>query len=152
MRSIRLFESNMASWLARRKSFLTEAVFAAAFVLATGAAFAQQGPPKAAEHPAAGHGGMTMGGNMGDMGAMHAKMMADMKAMDDRLDQKLAVMNEANAKTKVEAIAAVINEMATQRKEMMAKMASMHDQMMMMHMGQPEAAAGDHGAHQEKAK
>ena len=148
MQSIGLFESNAASWLTRRKSLFTGAVFATAFVLATGAAFAQQGTPKAAEHPGAGHGGMMMDGNMGDMGAMHAKMMADMKAMDARLDQKVAAMNEAKGKTKVDAMAAVINEMATQRTEMMAKMAGMHD----MHMGQPDAAAGGHGDHHEEAK
>jgi hypothetical protein len=85
---------------------------------------------------------------MGDMGSMHAKMMADMKAMDARLDQKVAAMNEAKGKTKVDAMAAVINEMAAQRKEMMAKMSSMHDAMM-MHMGQPDATAGDHGEHHE---
>lgn len=151
MRLIRLFESNMAEWLARRKSFLTGAVLATALALTPSAAFAQQGPPKADEHPGGGRGGMMMGGNMGDMGAMHAKMMADMQAMDARLDQKVVAMNEAKGKTKVDAMAAVINEMAAQRKEMMAKMSSMHDRMM-MHMGQPAAAAGDHADHHEVAK
>ena len=147
MQSIRLFESDMASWLARRKSFLTGAVFAAALALASTAAFAQQGPPKADEHPGGGHGGMMMG----DMGSMHAKMMADMKAMDARLDQKVAAMNEAKGKAQVTAMAAVINEMVAQRKEMMAQMSSMHDRMM-THMGQPSAAAGDHADRHEAAK
>jgi hypothetical protein len=133
MRSLRMFDNSAARWLATPKG-LSQAVtmLAMAVALAAGAALAQQGPPKAAEHPGPGH-GMMMGGNMGDMMSMHTGMMADMKAMDARLDQKLAAMNEAKDKNKVDAIVAVINEMAAQRKEMMAKMEGMHDQM--MHMG-----------------
>ncbi len=134
MQSLRMLDKTAACGLATPKG-LSRGVtmLALALVLAAGSALAQQGPPKAAEHPGPGH-GMMMGADKGGMMSMHAQMMTDMKAMDARLDQKLAAMNKAKDKNKVEAMAAVINEMAAQRKELMSKMAAMHDQVM-MHMG-----------------
>jgi hypothetical protein len=41
-----------------------------------------------------------------------------MRAMDTRLDEKLAAMNAAKGDQKVEAMASVINELVSQRKEM----------------------------------
>ena len=159
MKSKRLLDKTAARGLATPKGLSRGvAMLAMAVALAAGAALAQQASPKAAEHPGAGHGGMMMGGDKGDMMSMHAQMMTDMKAMDVRLDQKLAAMNEAKDKNKVEAMAAVINEMAAQRKEMMAKMSTMHGQMM-MHMGAQMGAgdgtahgAADHSQHQEEQK
>jgi len=114
------------------------ALIALAAALGTTGALAQQNQPKPAE-PSAGAQSAMMGPEMGDrckqMMAMHNQMMADMKAMDASLDQKVAAMNAATGKAKVEAMAAVINEMASQRKQMMAKMTSMQDQMM-AHMGE----------------
>ena len=55
------------------------------------------------------------------------KMIADMKAMDTRLDEKLAAMNASKGDQKVEAMAAVIKEMVSQRKEMQEHMMKMHD-------------------------
>ena len=85
-----------------------------------------------------------MSGNMGDQSkqtmAMHTQMIADMNTMDSSLDQKVAAMNAAKGNSKVDAMAAVINEMATQRTQMMAKMSGMRDQMM-AHMGQHMAQA-----------
>lgn len=52
--------------------------------------------------------------------ARHEKMMAEMKAMDARLDERLAAMNAAKGDQKVEAMAAVINELVSQRKAMRA--------------------------------
>jgi hypothetical protein len=158
MKSKRLLDKTAARGLATPKGLSRSvAMLSMAVALAAGAALAQEASPKA-EHPGAGHGGMMRGGDKGDMMSMHAQMMTDMKAMDARLDQKLAAMNEAKDKNKVEAMAAVINEMAAQRKETMAKMSTMHDQMM-MHMGGQMGAgegtahgAADHSEHQEEQK
>jgi hypothetical protein len=109
-----------------------------AAALGTTGGLAQQNQPKPAEPPAGAPSAM-MGPEMGDrckqMMAMHNQMMADMKAMDASLDQKVAAMNAATGQAKVDAMAAVINEMASQRKQMMAKMTGMRDQMM-AHMGE----------------
>ena len=79
-----------------------------------------------------------MGGGM--MGAdgmmqMHAKMQADMKAMDDELDGLVVKMNQAGSSDKMDAMAAVITKMAQQRKMMDQKMAAMQDSMMRSMMG-----------------
>jgi hypothetical protein len=50
------------------------------------------------------------------------EMMADMKAMDARLDEKLAAVNAAQGEAKVDAMAAVLNELVSQRKTMHEKM------------------------------
>ncbi len=93
-------------------------VFAVA--LMAGGAFAQDNGSKA---------GMP-GGNM-QMMAMHNQMMTEMKAMDASLDVKVAAMNGAKGRDKVDAMAAVINEMVSQHKQMMAKMMmGMHEPMM----------------------
>ena len=102
-------------------------VLALAAALA-GGALAQQNEPKAGMPPSSGHSEM-MSGNL-QMMAMHNQMMADMKAMDASLDLKVAVMNAAKGREKVEATAAVINEMVAQQKQMMAKMMGIHEQMM----------------------
>ena len=69
----------------------------AAAVTATGV-LAQQSEPKTGNQPGSGQSGM-MSGNMGDrckqMMTMHNQMMADMKAMDASLDEKVAAMNTA---------------------------------------------------------
>ena len=115
----------------------------AAAVTATGV-LAQQSEPKTGNQPGNGQSGM-MSGNMGDrckqMMTMHSQMMADMKALDATLDQKVASMNTAKGNAKVDAMAAVINEMASQRKQMMAKMSSTRDQMM-AHMGEHMSQSG----------
>ena len=90
----------------------------AAALMASGA-FAQEGESKAGMPP----------GNM-QMMAMHNQMMAEMKAMDASLDLKVAAMNAAKGRDKVDAMAVVINEMVSQHKQMMAKMMGMHEPMM----------------------
>ena len=102
---------------------------ALAAMLTTSSALAQHSEPQAGTP--AGNGTAMMGGNMPEMMAMHNQMMADMKAMDASLDQKVAAMNVAKGQAKVNAIAAVITEMVSNQKQMMAKMTTMHDQMMM---------------------
>ncbi len=54
-------------------------------------------------------------------------MMSRMKEMDARLDAKVAVMDAAKGTQKVEAMASVIKEMVSQRKEMQEHMMRMHD-------------------------
>jgi CII-binding regulator of phage lambda lysogenization HflD len=96
-----------------------------------------------------------MSGNMGEqckqMMAMHTQMMADMKAMDSSLDRKVAAMNAAKGNAKVDAMAAVINEMATQRTQMMSKMSGMQDQTM-AHMGEHMAQSGSAAMKQSMAE
>ena len=55
------------------------------------------------------------------------EMMSRMKEMDARLEAKVAAMDAAKGDQKVEAIAAVIKEMVSQRKEMQEHMMKMHD-------------------------
>jgi hypothetical protein len=57
----------------------------------------------------------------------HDDMMSRMKEMDARLDAKVAAMDAAKGDQKVEAMAAVIKEMVSQRKEMQEHMMKMHD-------------------------
>ena len=68
------------------------------------------------------------------MMARHEKMMAEMKEAQARLDQKVSAMNAATGNAKVDAMAAVINELVSQRKQMHSMMPQM-PQDMMAHMG-----------------
>jgi hypothetical protein len=71
------------------------------------------------------------------MMAEHEKMMADMKAADQRLDELVVKMTAASGQAKVDATAAVVTEMVTQRKTMREGMMRMHQGMvghMMEHM------------------
>jgi hypothetical protein len=80
-----------------------------------------------------------MGGKMMEeckaMMAKHEGMKAEMASLDAKLDSLLAAMNAAKGNKKVDATAAVINELATQRKAMRDHMMAMGPQMMqhMMH-------------------
>lgn len=122
--------------------------------LAATALVAQQSQPKPSTQQKAGPGGM-MSGNIADhckqMMSMHNKMMADMKAMDAALDQKVAAMNAARGNAKVDAMAAVINEMASQRKQMISNMSGMQDRMM-AHMGEHMVQSGSAAMRQSMAQ
>ena len=48
------------------------------------------------------------------------QMMEQMKASDARLDELVVAMNQAQGEAKVDAIAAVLNELVAQRREMRA--------------------------------
>lgn len=130
------------------------AVLAVAALLTANVAFAQQSKPKPGMKPGTGESGM-MSGSMGEqckqMAAMHSNMMAETKAMNASLDQKVAAMNAAEGAAKVDAMAAVINEMATQRTQMMAKMSGRQDQMM-AHMGKHMANSDSAGMKQSMAQ
>ena len=67
---------------------------------------------------------------MAEMGKMHEKMMAEMKAAEGRLDALVKTMNAAAGDAKTNAIAAVVNELVAQHKQMHAHMGAMHEQMM----------------------
>ena len=78
-------------------------------------------------------GGMMAGKMMAECKAMMAKhegMKAEMASLDTKLDSLLAAMNAAKGNKKVDATAAVINELATQRKAMRDHMMAMGPQMM----------------------
>ena len=62
--------------------------------------------------------------------AGHEKMMADMKAADQRLDELAATMTSAAGPAKVDATAAVVSEIVAQRKTMRESMMKMHHDMM----------------------
>ncbi len=64
------------------------------------------------------------------MMAMREGMMAKMKAADDRLDGLVAKMNAATESAKVDATAAVVTELVTQRRQMRDQMMSMESGMM----------------------
>lgn len=61
------------------------------------------------------------------MMADHEKMMADMKAADQRLDDLTAKMTAASGQAKVDATAAVVTEIVAQRKTMREAMMKMHE-------------------------
>ena len=127
-------------------------VLALAAALTVSGALAQQSQPQAGKPPAKSG---VMSGNMGEqckhMMAMHTEMMANMKAMDSSLEQKVAAMNAAKGNAKVDAMAAVINELATQRTQMMSKMSSMQDQKM-AHMAEHTAQSGSAAMKQSMAQ
>jgi len=68
---------------------------------------------------------------------MVQKMQSSSKAMDDRLQPLIDEMNKAKGAAKIDRMAAVINELVTQRKQMREQMMAMMPQMMghmMQHM------------------
>lgn len=71
------------------------------------------------------------------MMAKHEAMKAEMASLDAKLDALVVNMNAAKGDKKVDAMAAVINELAAQRKVMRGHMMAMGPQMMehMMHHG-----------------
>jgi len=101
-------------------------------------AFAQESESKVGMQP----------GNM-PMMAMHSQMMAEMKAMDANLDLKVAAMNAAKGRPKVDAMAVVINEMVSQHKQMMVKMMGMHESMMKGMKGMDDKSPDAHREHHE---
>jgi septal ring factor EnvC (AmiA/AmiB activator) len=61
------------------------------------------------------------------MMAEHNKMMAEVKAADERLDGLVARMTEASGQAKVDATAAVVSEIVAQRKTMRERMMKMQE-------------------------
>jgi hypothetical protein len=103
-------------------------------IVGTTPAFAQQ-PAQPATQGQTASGKMTM--DCHAMMASRQKMMEDMKAMDAQLDTLVQKMNGATGQAKVDATAAVVAELVSQRKTMHERMASMQSgtmQHMMEHM------------------
>jgi hypothetical protein len=73
--------------------------------------------------------------NMADMMTQHQQMMAAMKAGDAKLDALVKAMNAAAGDAKVNATAAVVNELVRQHQAMHAHMGQMHQHMMGMGRG-----------------
>lgn len=72
-----------------------------------------------------------------DCEAMMQKMQSSSKLMDDRLQALIDEMNAAKGSAKVDRMAAVINELVSQRKQMRGEMMNMMPEMMghmMQHM------------------
>lgn len=88
---------------------------------------AQQGMPAQGQQM---HHGMMAGGQMSgqmseQMKARHDQMMQAMKDQMARMDELMAKMNQATGQAKVDAMAAVLNEMWSERKDMMDHMSQM---------------------------
>lgn len=115
----------------RRPSMTQRIAFAAAFLVAlaslSGPARDGMSAATAARQDAAAQQPQP---NMPDMMKMHERMMAEMKAGNDRLDAMLTQMNAASGNARVDAIAAVVTELAGQHKAMHERMGQMHQQMM----------------------
>ncbi len=75
------------------------------------------------------------------MMAARQKMMAHMKEMDAGLDTLVQTMNSATGQAKVDATAAVVNELVTQRKAMRDGMEKMQGGMMQHMMEHMQAGA-----------
>src|SRR5512140_956873 len=76
------------------------------------------------------------------MMAERDKMMTEMKAADQRLDDLVAKMNAASGTEKADATATVVNEMVTQRRAMQSGMAKMQQDMMGHMMEHMQAGKG----------
>lgn len=68
--------------------------------------------------------------NMQAMMQMHQQMMAEMKAADAKLDGLVQQMNSAAGESRITAVIAVVNELASQHKSMHGHMGQMHEMMM----------------------
>lgn len=104
---------------------------------------ATQPPQHAQQQPAkpGAAGKMTM--DCQQMMQAHQKMMEQMKATDARLDTLVQQMNGATGQAKVDATAAVVSELVTQRKTMHEGMDSMQAKMMQHMMEHMQAGGAD---------
>ena len=100
-----------------------------------------QASPQAGTAKADPHAGMAadMAAKCQAMMADQEKMMAEVKAADQRLDDLVAKMNAASGVDKAEATAAVVNEMVAQRRTMRDGMMKMQHGMMAHMMGHMQA-------------
>jgi hypothetical protein len=103
-----------------------------------------QAPPHATTAKAKPASGMAtdMAAKCQAMMADHEKMMADMKAADERLDVLVAAMNAASGMDKADATAAVVGEMVTQRRATRDGMMKMDHEMMSHMMEHMQAGKG----------
>ena len=121
---------------AKRVSWIT-ALLVCSAVAISGSALGQTSAHKRAASSKMMMGEQDMMKHCQAMAGQHEKLMADMDAMDAELNKGVAAMNAATGAAKVEAVAAVINQLASQRKTMRSNMAQMQSgkmQHMMEHM------------------
>lgn len=71
----------------------------------------------------------------------HKKFQQEIDSMDQRLDQKIAVMNSAQGDQKVSAMSDVLNELVAQRHEFRRMFASMHANRMAHRMERQKGSA-----------
>lgn len=102
---------------------------AVAVAFSTRAQSVPQTPPAAGQPAPHQMAGMAMPD--AQMAGMHEKMMAEMKAIDVKLDALVTRMNAAKGNAKVDAMAELLTTLVGQHKAMHAGMAQMQDQMMM---------------------
>ena len=67
---------------------------------------------------------------MPEMQKMHEKMMADLKAEQQKLDEMVKKMNSAKGDARVDAIAAIVTQMVEHHRGMAQHMDMMHQHMM----------------------
>ena len=122
---------------AQKESVMRMQRIAIAVMAGWAAAVISAGPGLAAQTPHEQHGATAKAKPVSGMAAKdHAmmaereKMMADMKAADQRLDDLVATMNAASGPEKMAATATVVTEMVTQRRTMQAGMMKMQEDMM----------------------
>jgi hypothetical protein len=89
----------------------------------------------------------------GGMMAERQKMLAEMKAMDQRLDELVAKMTAAEGADKIDAVAAVVKELVAQRTILRERAMGMQGRMMeqmksMMQGAEPSAAPDSPAPHQ----
>jgi hypothetical protein len=125
-------------------------------LLGTGLAVAQSADKNQAPTPPApatqGRMAPMMNGGQGrGMMAERQQMMADMKAMDQKLDDLVAKMTAAKGTERIDAIAAVVKELAAQHTQMRGRMMTMHEGMMKQMMQAPakEGSDADHSSHHQ---
>ena len=106
-----------------------------AMAVAAPAIFAQQPATPATPPVTMQHEHQAMKGESMDCQAMMEKMHASQKALDEKLDGLISQMNKASGSAKVDRMAAVINELVSQRKQMHSQMMTMMPQMMEHMMG-----------------
>jgi hypothetical protein len=107
----------------------------------------QPAPPPASQDDAAAMRGRMMRGMM----AERQNMMAEATAMDQKLDELVARMNTAEGPAKVDAIAAVVNELVARRTEMRDRMMTMQDRMMQQMMSMMGGTAKPGSAQEDTA-
>jgi hypothetical protein len=125
--------------------------------IGSGLAAAQTGQgatPASPSTPEAGEQMQMMMKMRGRMMAERQKMLAEMKAMDQRLDELVAKMTAAEGADKIDAVAAVVKELVAQRTILrgraMGMQGRMMEQMKSMMKGaeQPSAAPDSPAPHQ----
>ncbi|OFV89699.1 MAG: hypothetical protein A3G76_08135 [Acidobacteria bacterium RIFCSPLOWO2_12_FULL_65_11] len=130
-----LKENSHNAWVHKVTLAVTMLIAAGFALTQTSAAVQQQTPPQpnAARGQAIGPAAGQMMVNEGQASAMMAErqqMMANMKAMDKKLDDLVAKMTAARGTDKVDAIAAVVKEIVAQRTQMGDQMTLMDGRMM----------------------